>query len=141
MPDRESQIAKMVEIRRGMRARGLKSLLIADYFCATPEDHRRFAEAGAAEYHMVHSPTIGSVVGTMDVMVDLRRRGIKSFLAGSGSSTDISGVNVAHLAVAADPELLQLSPGPGIDTPHSIAVNEIQRVLTLIQARRAGTIT
>jgi len=140
MPDRPGQIAKMAEIRRGMQARGLKSLLIADYFCATPEDHRAFAEGGAGDYHMVHSPTIGSVVGTMDVMVDLKQRGIKSFLAGSGSSTDISGINVAHLAVAGSPELLQLSPGPGIDTPHSIAVNEIQRILTLIQARRAGII-
>ena len=73
-------------------------------------------------------------------MVDLKRRGIKSFLAGSGSSTDISGLDVAHLAVAANPELMQLSPGPGIDTPHAIAVNEIQRVLTLIQARREGII-
>ena len=136
MPDRESQIAKLREIRQAMKAAGLRSELIADYFCASVEDHRAFAEAGAADYHMVHAPTVGSVQGSMDVMLDLRQRGIKPYLAGTGTSTDRSGLAIAHMAVAASPDLALLTPGPGVDTAHSITVNEIQRILTLANSRR-----
>jgi methylaspartate ammonia-lyase len=137
MPDRESQIAKMREIRQAMKAASLRSELIADYFCASVEDHRAFAEAGAADYHMVHAPTVGSVQGSMDVMLDLKRRGIKPYLAGTGTSTDRSGMAIAHMAVAASPDLVLLTPGPGVDTAHSITVNEIQRILTLARSRQS----
>lgn len=136
MPDRESQIAKMVEIRRAMKAANLRSELIADYFCASVDDHRAFAEAGAGDYHMVHAPTVGSIQGSMDVMLDLKQRGIKPYLAGTGTSTDRSGMAIAHMAVAASPDLVLLTPGPGVDTAHSITVNEIQRILTLAKSRR-----
>jgi methylaspartate ammonia-lyase len=136
MPDRASQIATMREIRQAMRAARLRSELIADYFCASVEDHRAFAEAQAADYHMVHAPTVGSVQGSMDVMLDLKQRGIMPYLAGTGTSTDRSGMTIAHMAVAASPDLLLLTPGPGVDTAHSITVNEIQRILTLVRARR-----
>ena len=138
MPDRDSQIAKMVEIRQAMKAKQMKGSLIADYFCASAEDHKLFADAGAADYQMIHAPTIGSVQGCMDVVVYCRERGIKPYLAGSASSTDRTGQVVAHMAAATAPDLLLMTPGGGIDTPHTIAVNEIERVIAIVRARSAA---
>jgi methylaspartate ammonia-lyase len=70
----------------------------------------------------------------------LKTRDVKGYLAGSAVGTDRSGQVIAHLAAAASPDLLQLSPGGGVDTPHAIAVNEIERVLAISRVRRGQAV-
>jgi methylaspartate ammonia-lyase len=138
MPDRASQIAKLVELRRAMRAAGLRGELVADHWCLRHDDHVAFAEAGAADYHAVRAVAIGSVPETMDALVYLKRRGIKTWLSGTATGTDRAGQALAHVALATQPDLMTATPGGGVDEGHSIAVNEVSRALALIRARAAG---
>ena len=131
MADRDTQAAAMSDIRRAMQRTGLPSELIADYHCASVADHEVFARLGAADYHMIHAPTIGSVKDCMDLLVDLQGFGVKRYLAGTATSTEVSGLTIAHMAAACTPDLLALTPGPGVDTAHSITVNELSRIAVL----------
>jgi methylaspartate ammonia-lyase len=137
MPDRPSQIAKLVELRLAMRSAGVRGELIADHGCFRYDDHVAFAEAGAADYHAVRAVAIGSCHESMDALVYLKRRGIKTWLSGTGTGTDRTGQALAHMALAAQPDLMTATPGGGVDEGHSIAVNEVSRALALIRARGA----
>ncbi len=138
MPDRLAQIAKLIELRAAMRAAGVQGPLIADHHCLRYEDHVAFAEAGAADYHAVRPVAIGSCHETMDILTYLGQRGIKTWLSGTGTGTDRTGQVLAHVALAARPSFTTATPGGGIDEAHSIFVNEVSRVLALIEARAAG---
>lgn len=140
MPDRESQAAKMAEIRQAMKAAGVRGGLIADYFCASVDDHKYFADMGAGDYQMVHAPTIGSVQGCMDVFEYIRKKGVKTYTAGTATGTDRMAQTVAHMALAASVDFMLLTPGGGVDTPHEIAHNEMLRALAMIQSRRGSTV-
>jgi methylaspartate ammonia-lyase len=137
MPDRASQIAKLVELRAAMRAAGVHGELVADHRCLRHEDHVAFAEAGAAGYHAVRAVAMGSVPETMDALVYLTRRSIKTWLSGTATGTDRTGQALAHVALATRPDLMTATPGGGVDEGHSIAVNEVSRALALIRARGA----
>jgi methylaspartate ammonia-lyase len=136
MPDRATQIAKLVELRGAMRSAGVRGELVADHWCLRYDDHVAFAEAAAADYHAVRAVAMGSVHETMDALVYVKRRGLKTWLSGTATSTDRSGQTLAHIALATQPDLLTATPGGGIDEGHSIAVNEVSRTLALIRARR-----
>jgi methylaspartate ammonia-lyase len=137
MPDRASQIAKLVELRAAMRAAGVRGELVADHRCLRHDDHVAFAEAGAAGFHAVRAVAVGSVPETMDSLVYLKRRGIKTWLSGTGTGTDRTGQALAHVALAAQPDLMTATPGGGVDEGHSIAMNEVSRALALIRSRAA----
>src|SRR5262249_50514514 len=100
MGTRDEQIAALTALRAEMRARGSTSALIAEFHCASRQDHLAFAAAQAADYQMVHAPTIGDVADVVQTVVDLKKRGIKVYLAGSATGTHGS-------ATTPDP------PGPG----------------------------
>jgi methylaspartate ammonia-lyase len=138
MPDRASQIAKLVELRAAMRSAGVHGELIADHWCLHYDDHVAFAEAKAADWHAVRSVAMGSCHETMDALLYLKSQGIKTWLSGTATATDRTGQALAHVALAAQPDLMTATPGGGIDEAHSIAVNETSRALALIQARRTG---
>jgi methylaspartate ammonia-lyase len=135
MEDRASQIAKLVELRRAMPAAGVKGELVADHWCLRYDDHVAFAEAGAAHYHSVRAVALGSLPETVDALVYLKRRGIKTWLSGTGTGTDRTGQALAHVALATEPDLMTATPGGGVDEGHSIAMNEVSRALALIRAR------
>jgi methylaspartate ammonia-lyase len=137
MPDRPGQIAKLVELRAAMRAAGVRGELVADHRCLRYDDHVAFAEAGAAGYHAVRAVAVGSVPETMDALVYLKQRGIKTWLSGTATGTDRTGQALAHVALATRPDLMTATPGGGVDEGHSIAVNEVSRALALIRARGA----
>jgi methylaspartate ammonia-lyase len=120
-----------------MRAAGVKGGLVADHHCLRHDDHVAFAEAGAADWHAVRAVAIGSVPETMDALVYVKRRGLKTWLSGTGTGTDRSGQALAHVALATQPDLMTATPGGGVDEGHSIAVNEVSRALALIRARAA----
>ena len=135
MPDRASQIAKLCELRSRMRAAGVRGPLVADHWCLSYEDHVAFAEAGAADYHAVRAVAIGSCQETVETLLYLKRRGLKTWLSATATGTDRGGQLMAHLALATRPDLMTASPGGGVDEAHSIAVNEISRTLALIRSR------
>ena len=142
MPDRSSQIAKLRELRSRMRAAGVRGHLVADHWCLSYEDHVAFAEAGAADYHAVRPLAMGSFHEAVETLLYLKRRGLKTWLSGTGTGTDRGGQLLAHMALATHPDLMTATPGGGVDEAHSIAVNEISRTLALIKGRprpRAST--
>jgi methylaspartate ammonia-lyase len=109
--------------------------LVADHWCLSYEDHVAFAEAGAADYHAVRAVAIGSCQETVETLLYLKRRGLKTWLSATATGTDRGGQLMAHLALATRPDLMTASPGGGVDEAHSIAVNEISRTLALIRSR------
>src|SRR5262249_24616036 len=122
MKSRDEQIGALVDLRCEMRRRAMTSRLIAEFWCASREDHLTFAEAGAADYQMVHAPTIGDVAEVVQTIVDLKRRGIKVYLAGTATGTVTTATVIVHLALATNPELLLATPGGGLTEAQSLIV-------------------
>jgi methylaspartate ammonia-lyase len=137
MKTREEQIGALAALRREMRSRAMASELIAEFWCASRDDHLAFAEAGAADYQMVHAPTIGDVAAVIQTIVDLGQRGVKVYLAGTATGTHGSATVIAHLALATNPALVLATPGGGLTEAVSLATTEANRVMAL--ARRRGS--
>jgi methylaspartate ammonia-lyase len=59
MKTRAEQIGALAALRRKVLSRAMTSELIAEFWCASRDDHLAFAAAGAADYQMDRAPTIG----------------------------------------------------------------------------------
>jgi methylaspartate ammonia-lyase len=138
MRTRDEQVRALAALRAELRGRGLASELIAEFWCASREDHLAFAEARAADYQMVHAPTIGDVAAVVQTVVDLKQRGVKVYLAGTATGTHASATVIAHLALATNPELVLATPGGGLTEAVSLATTEAGKVIALA-ARPHGT--
>jgi methylaspartate ammonia-lyase len=136
MKSREEQIAALAGLRREIRRQGLTSELIAEFWCASREDHLAFAEAEAADYQMVHAPTIGDVANVVQTIVDLKQRSVKVYLAGTATGTGTSATVIAHLALGTNPELVLATPGGGLTEAVSLAVTEANKIMALAARRR-----
>jgi methylaspartate ammonia-lyase len=71
-------------------------------------------------------------------MIYTKSKGVKAFLSGSSNVTDRNGQVLAHIALATQADQVSAVPGMGVDEGMMIVLNEMQRALTLIQARQSG---
>src|SRR5215831_16904174 len=67
---------------------------------------REPAEVVSIHYQMVHAPTIGDVADVVQTVVDLKKRGVKVYLAGSATGTHGSATTLIHLTPATSPDLV-----------------------------------
>ena len=132
MDTQKDQIEVMGSLRASLAERGSGVVLIADEWCNTLDDVRRFAEAGAADMIQVKMPDLGSIAESARAVLECKRWGVGAYLGGSCNETDISARAAVHLAVATGADQVLARPGMGVDEGVSIMRNEEARLRALI---------
>jgi methylaspartate ammonia-lyase len=135
---KEGQIEIMGTLRKALRQRGSKVLIVADEWANTLEDIQEFVDADAVDMVQIKAPDLGGVNNTIEAMIYTKSKGVKAFLSGSSNVTDRNGQVLAHIALATQADQVSAVPGMGVDEGMMIVLNEMQRALTLIQARQSG---
>ncbi|KAL4900385.1 hypothetical protein BDW74DRAFT_170795 [Aspergillus multicolor] len=128
-----AQIERLRELRLRLRAQAIPVQIVADEWCNTLQDTRRFAEAGAVDFVQIKMPDLGAIHNSIDAVLYCRERGVGCCLGGSANETDNSARMTAHVALATQPDFLLSKPGLGADEGVMILTNEMRRTLAVVQ--------
>ena len=129
------QIEAFLALKKHLAAAGSAVKLIADEWCNTLEDVKRFADAQAVDYIQVKTPDLGGINNTIEALLYCRRTGVGAYSGGSANETDQSARVCAHIALACRADLMMCKPGQGVDEGLVILTNEMRRTLALTAAR------
>ena len=132
---RESQIARMCELRDGLAAAAVDVDLVADEWCNTFEDVTAFVDAGAADVVQVKTPDVGSLLESGRAVRCCEGTATRAYLGGTCNETVTSARASAHVALATDAAQVLAKPGMGFDEGYSVVANEMYR--TLARHRRS----
>lgn len=140
MSNRSAQIDRMAEFRAALRRAGVPIEIVADEWAPALEDIKAFVEQGAADWHQVKCPDLGSVSNAIEAILFCAERGVKTFLGGSCAEADTCARATVHVALATRPTALMAKPGLGVTEAMGVTFNEMARTLAILgmRARRAG---
>jgi methylaspartate ammonia-lyase len=135
METQSDQIKIMKKLREALKKEKIKIKIIADEWCNTMEDVKKFVEEGAADMIQIKAPDLGGINNTIEAVLYCKENGILAYLGGSAAETERNAQICAHLALATQPCQILGKPGTGIFEATSIIINEMQRALALINNR------
>lgn len=133
--DRESQIARMYELRDALADADVDVDLVADEWCNTFEDAKAFIDAGAADVVQIKTPDLGGLQRSAAAVRYCEGTDTRAYLGGTCNETDVSARACAHVALATDAAQVLAKPGMGFDEGYMIVQNEMRR--TIDRRRRA----
>ena len=132
----EEQIDKFSGLRRLLQQKGIDVGLIADEWCNTLQDIKRFTAAGASDFVQIKTPDLGSIHNTIEAVLYCKANGMGACLGGTANETDQSTRISCHMGLACQPDFMLSKPGLGADEALMIQTNEMARTLALLEARR-----
>ena len=130
---RQQQIADMKELKAEVDSRGLNLDLVADEWCNTLEDIKKFVDAKAADVVQIKTPDLGGINNTIEAVLYCQENGVGAYQGGTCNETDRSAQVSVHLALATRPEQMLAKPGMGVDEALTIVNNEMERTLALLK--------
>ena len=133
--DRESQIARMYELRDALADADVDVDLVADEWCNTFEDVKAFIDAGAADIVQIKTPDLGGLQRSAAAVRYGEGTDTRAYLGGTCNETNVSARACAHVALATDAAQVLAKPGMGFDEGYMIVQNEMRR--TIDRRRRA----
>lgn len=132
----DRQIEKFAALRRLLQDKGIDVGIIADEWCNTLDDIKRFAAAAAADFIQIKTPDLGSIHNTIEAVLYCKANGMGACLGGTANETDQSARISTHIGLACQPDFMLSKPGLGADEALMIQTNEMARTLAILQARR-----
>ncbi len=135
MGSREGQMEELKALRLRLKKDGIRVELVADEWCNTLQDIKEFADREVADMIQIKTPDLGGINNTIEAVLYCREKGIGAYQGGTCNETDRSAQICTDIALAARPDQILAKPGMGVDEGLMIVNNEMQRVLTLLQAR------
>jgi methylaspartate ammonia-lyase len=136
--DKAKQVELLAGLHRALKKAGVQATTMADELCSRLEDHKMFAEADAVDMQKIKCPDLGSISNAIEGLLYLRSKGVKPYLGGSMTETERAAQVRVHMGLATQPDQMLASPGAGIDEAYCVTVNEMNRALALIGARRGA---
>jgi methylaspartate ammonia-lyase len=131
----DRQIARMNILKRRLRQSGIQAELIADDWCNTLDDIRKFCAGEASDYVQIKMPDLGGINHSIEAVLHCKTHGMGAFLGGSANETDQSARISVHIALASSPAFIGSKPGLGGDEALMIQFNEMSRTLALIASK------
>lgn len=135
--EREAQIRALAEICRRLAELDSDVEIVADEWCNTLEDVKAFADAGAGHMIQVKTPDLGGVNNTIEALLYCRQNGKGAYSGGTCNETNRSAEILTNIAMACDATQCLAKPGMGVDEGYMIVNNEMNRVVALVEYRRA----
>ncbi|MGH8635699.1 MAG: enolase C-terminal domain-like protein [Burkholderiales bacterium] len=115
---------------------GIDVGIIADEWCNTLADIKRFAAAQACDFVQIKTPDLGSIHNTIEAVLYCKANGMGACLGGTANETDHSTRISCHIGLACQPDFMLSKPGLGADEALMIQTNEMARTLALLAAGR-----
>jgi methylaspartate ammonia-lyase len=134
---RDGQVAIYAQLRDALRTRDIPVAIVVDEWCNTLEDIDVFTKAAAADVIHVKTPDLGGINNTIEALLLVRERGLRSYSGGSCNETDQSARVTTHVAMACGADQLLAKPGMGVDEGIMTVRNEMARTRDLVRWRRA----
>jgi methylaspartate ammonia-lyase len=100
------------------------------------EDIDIFTAARAADVIHVKTPDLGGINNTIEALLLVRERGLRSYSGGTCNETDQSARVTTHVAMACGADQLLAKPGMGVDEGIMTVRNEMARTRDLVRWRR-----
>jgi methylaspartate ammonia-lyase len=138
METQRDQIKMMKRLREVLSTKKMRVKIVADEWCNTLEDVRRFVDERAADMIQIKTPDLGGIHNSIEAVLYCRENRILAYLGGSAAETERSAQICAHVALATHPCQILEKPGVGVFEGTSIVMNEMQRALALIEYRSSG---
>ncbi|MER2534343.1 MAG: methylaspartate ammonia-lyase [Rhizobiaceae bacterium] len=132
----QEQIDIYGAVQAGLKALGSNVRLVIDEWANTLDDIKALHAAGVLTNVQLKTPDLGSVTNTIEALNFCRANGIDACLGGSANETDLSARITAHVGLACGAAMMSTKPGQGGDEGWMILVNEMERTLARIRARR-----
>ncbi|WP_254027696.1 methylaspartate ammonia-lyase [Mesorhizobium ventifaucium] len=133
----EAQIENYARIVSILDDRGSSARIVVDERCNTLEDIRLFAEARATHLVQIKTPDVGSMADTARAVLICKQNQVGAYVGGSCTETDLSARASVHISVATQADMMLAKPGMGVDEAFSIVGNEQNRLLAMLDRRRA----
>ncbi|KXS43961.1 MULTISPECIES: methylaspartate ammonia-lyase [unclassified Candidatus Frackibacter] len=133
---RKKQIEDMKVLKAKVKERGIAVELVADEWCNTLEDIKLFVDEEAADVIQIKTPDLGGINNTIEAVLYCKKNGIGAYQGGTCNETERSAQVCVNLALATRPDQMLAKPGMGVDEGLMIVKNEMERVLSLLRARR-----
>ncbi|ADL12026.1 methylaspartate ammonia-lyase [Acetohalobium arabaticum] len=131
---RADQVADMKALRDEVKERGIDVELVADEWCNTFADIKKFVDEEAADVVQIKTPDLGGINNTIEAVLYCKENGVGAYQGGTCNETDRSAQVCVNLALATRPDQMLAKPGMGVDEGLMIVNNEMNRVLSLIEA-------
>jgi len=131
----DEQIETFITIRRLLKRKGIEIGIIADEWCNTLEDIKRFAAEQASDFVQIKTPDLGGINNSIEAVLACRQNGMGCCLGGTANETDKSARISTNVALATQPSFMMSKPGLGGDEAVMIQTNEMARTLALIGRR------
>ncbi|MER9883756.1 methylaspartate ammonia-lyase [Mesorhizobium sp. M0118] len=133
----QAQIENYAQIVSILDDRSSSARIVVDERCNTLEDIRLFAEAKAAHLVQIKTPDVGSIADTARAVLLCKENKVGAYVGGSCTETDLSAQASVHVSVATQADMMLAKPGMGVDEAFSIVGNEQNRLLAMLNRRRA----
>jgi methylaspartate ammonia-lyase len=138
MESQIDHINTMKILREALAKEGLDIKIAADEWCNSLDDIKRFVDAGAVDMVNIKTPDLGGINNTVEAVLYCKQEGVLPYMGGSAAETERCAQICAHLALATQPCQIMEKPGSGVFEGTSIILNEMQRILALIDYRSAS---
>jgi len=135
METQSDHIKMMRNLRETLAKEKINVKIVADEWCNTLDDVKRFVDEGAADMIQTKTPDLGGLNNAIEAVLYCHENGVLAYLGGSAAETERSAQICAHLALATQPRQILERPGMGVFEGTSIVLNEMQRALALIDYR------
>lgn len=135
----EEQVAGFASIRARLRKRGSRVEIAVDEWCNTLDDIEAFIDADAADLMQIKMPDMGGIDRSLEAIERCQAAGMKTYLGGSCTETDLSARVATHVALAMQVDMFLARPGMGVDEALTIVGNEQARTLAQVDSRRTGS--
>jgi methylaspartate ammonia-lyase len=129
--DGEQTMMGLKDIRAVLDRRNIDVEIVADEWCNTLEDIKRFADQKAGHMIQIKTPDLGGIQNVVEAILYCKQKGIGAYQGGTCNETDISSKACVHIAMATSPDQILAKPGMGVDEGYMIVYNEMQRILAL----------
>lgn len=133
----QAQIENYAKIVSILDNRDSSARIVVDERCNTLEDIRLFAEAKATHLVQIKTPDVGSIADTARAVLICKENKVGAYVGGSCTETDLSAQASVHVSVATQADMMLGKPGMGVDEAFSIVGNEQNRLLAILNRRRA----
>lgn len=131
----DAHIEIFLKIRAELKRKGIELGVIADEWCNTLEDIKRFAKESVSDFVQIKTPDLGGINNSIEAVLYCRAHGMGCCLGGTANETDKSARITTNIALATQPNFMLSKPGLGGDEAVMIQTNEMARTLALIERR------
>ena len=135
--DVDTQIEALAGLTAEIDRRGIDVELVADEWCNTLEDIKKFADAHAGHMAQIKTPDLGGINNTIEAVLYCKEKGMGAYQGGTCNETDRSAQVCVNCAMATQPVQILAKPGMGVDEGYMIVYNEMQRILAMMKAKKA----